>query len=158
MEVQDDLENIEASIRDLIPVSPVKKARVQMAKSWDFGTLLMTGEVIKALEDEGYFLAGKGHPSRGETVPQLEVDEAIIFKDFFPCGLSIPPIYFLHLVFETFKVQLHHLTPNGVLTLSKFCYACETYGAPPDLDTFCAYYELQSQPKKAKVDGVEVEY
>ena len=42
--------------------------------------------------------------------------------------------------------------------LSKFCYACETYGAPPDLDTFCTYYELQCRPKKAKVDGVEVEY
>jgi len=27
-----------------------------------------------------------------------------------------------------------------------------------DLDTFCAYYELQCQPKKAKVDSVEVEY
>jgi hypothetical protein len=33
-------------------------------------------------------------------------------------------------VLETFKVQLHHLTPNGILTLSKFCYACETYGTP----------------------------
>jgi hypothetical protein len=27
---------------------------------------------------------------------------------------------------------------------------------PPNLDTFCAYYELQCQPKKVKVDGVEV--
>jgi hypothetical protein len=36
VEVQDDLENIEASIRDLIHVSLVKKARVQMAKFWDF--------------------------------------------------------------------------------------------------------------------------
>ena len=62
------------------------------------------------------------------------------------------------MVLETFKVQLHHLTPNGVLTLSKFCYVCETYGAPLDLDTFCAYYELQCQPKKAKVDCVDVDY
>ena len=77
---------------------------------------------------------------------------------FFACGLRIPPVYFLRLVLETFKVQLHHLTPNNILTLSKFCYACETYGAPPDLDKFCAYYELQRQLKKAKVDGVEVEY
>lgn len=55
-------------------------------------------------------------------------------------------------------MQLHHLTPNGILTLSKFCYACETYGSPPDLDTFCAYYELQRQPKKTRVGGVELEY
>ena len=42
--------------------------------------------------------------------------------------------------------------------MSKFCYACETYGASPNLDTFCTYYELQHQPKKAKVEGVDVEY
>ena len=42
--------------------------------------------------------------------------------------------------------------------MSKFCYACETYGASPNLDMFCAYYELQRQPKKVRVEGVEVEY
>ena len=129
-----------------------------MAKSWDFGPSLMMEEAIKALEDEGCFLAGKGHPPRGEIVPQPEVDEVVVFKDFFACGLRIPLVYFVRLVLKIFKVQLHHLTPNGVLTLSKFCYACETYDALPDLDTFCVYYELQRQPKKAKVGGVEVEY
>ena len=69
MEAQDDLETIEASIEDLIPVSSAKKAKVQMAKSWDFGPSLMTEEAIKALEDEGCFPTGKGHPPRGETVP-----------------------------------------------------------------------------------------
>ena len=68
-EAQDDLENIEASIGDLIHVSSVKKAKVQMAKSWDFGPSLMMKEAIKALEDEGYFPAGKGRPPRGETMP-----------------------------------------------------------------------------------------
>lgn len=74
------------------------------------------------------------------------------------CLRTSSPVYFLQLVLETFKVQLYHLTPNEILTLSKFCYACETYRSPPDLDTFCAFYELQRQPKKGKVDGVEVEY
>ena len=103
-EAQDDLENIEASIGDLIPVSPVKKAKVQMARSWDFGPSLMMKEAIKALEDEGCFPARKGRPPRGETVPQPKVDEAVVFKDFFACGLRIPPVYFLHLILETFKV------------------------------------------------------
>jgi hypothetical protein len=34
------------------------------------------------------------------------------------------------LVLETFKVQLHHLTPNGILTQSKFYWVCESYGVP----------------------------
>lgn len=120
--------------------------------------MLMTKEAIKSLEEEGCFSEGKGHLPRGEMVPQPKADEAIMFKDFFSYGLWIPPIYFLRLVLETFKVQLHHLMLNEILTLSKFCYACKTYGSPPDLDTFCAFYELQWQLKKGKVDCVEVEY
>ena len=142
VEAQDGLEGIEASIGDLVPVSPAKKMKVQMAKSLDFGPSLMTEEAIKSLEEEGCFLEGKGRLPCGEMVPWPEVDAAVVFKDFFACGLRIPPIYFLRLVLETFKVQLHHLMPNGILTLSKFCYACEMYGALPDLDTFCTYYEL----------------
>ena len=53
-----------------------------MARSWDFGPSLMTEEAIKALEDQGCFPVGKGHPPRGETMPQPEVDEAVVFKDF----------------------------------------------------------------------------
>ena len=126
-----------------------------MAKSWEFGPTLMTEEAIKSLEEEGCFPEGKGRLPRGETVPQPEVDEAVVFKDFFSCGLRIPPVYFLRLVLKKFKVQLHHLTPNGILTLSKFCYACETYA--PHLDILCAYYELQRQPKRVEVGGVKLE-
>ena len=44
------------------------------------------------------------------------------------------------------------------LTLSKFCWACVSYGAELDVDTFCAYYELQKQPKKKEMrEGKEVE-
>jgi hypothetical protein len=32
--------------------------------------------------------------------------------------------------------------------LRKFCWACESFGAEPDLDTFCEYYKLQRQPKR----------
>ena len=137
------MENIEASVGDLILASPAKKAKKSMAKSWDFGPSLMTEEAIRSLEGEGCFPTGKGRHSHSETVPQPKADEAIIFKDFFTYGLCILPMYFLRLVLETLKVQLYHLTPNRILTLSKFCYACETYGAPPNLDTLCAYYELQ---------------
>jgi len=112
VEAQDGLEGIEASIGDLVPVSPAKKMKVQMAKSLDFGPSLMTEEAIKSLEEEGCFLEGKGRLPHGETVPRPEVDEAIVFKDFFACGLWIPSTYFLRLVLETFKVQLHHLMPT----------------------------------------------
>ena len=59
---------------------------------------------------------------------------------------------------DEFDVQIHHLTPNGFLTLSKFCWACESYGVEPDLDTFCTYYELQRQPKKVGDNEVIAQY
>jgi hypothetical protein len=40
---------------------------------------------------------------------------------YFACGLRLPSVKFLHEVLEEFDVQIHHLTPNGFLTLSKFC-------------------------------------
>jgi hypothetical protein len=43
------LENVEASVGDLVPVSSAERSRVQMAKSWDFGPTLMTEEAIKLL-------------------------------------------------------------------------------------------------------------
>jgi hypothetical protein len=80
----------------------------------------------------------------------------VVFRDFFSCGLRFPCTSFLGEVLDAFCVQLHHLTPNAFLTLSRFCWACESYGAAPDIDTFCAYFELQKQPKRMTVDGVEL--
>jgi len=108
----------------------------------------MTQEMIEGLEKAGCFAKGKGRPQQGETVPRSGVADAVVFKDFFACGLRFPAVRFLREVLENFKVQLHHLTPNSILTLSKFCWACESYGLEPDLDTFCEHYELQRQPKK----------
>jgi hypothetical protein len=48
------------------------------------------------------------------------------------------------------------LTPNAFLTLSKFCWACESYRAAPNIDTFCTYFELQKQLKKVTVHGVVI--
>lgn len=39
-----------------------------MKKTWEFGPLLVTVEVITKLEEVGCFPKGKGTPPRGETV------------------------------------------------------------------------------------------
>jgi hypothetical protein len=54
-------------------------------------------------------------------VPVPEDNEAVVFKDFFVCGLRTPPVPFLRQLLETFQVQLHQLTLNGILALAKFC-------------------------------------
>ena len=59
---------------------------------------------------------------------------------------------------EEFDLKIHHLTLNGFLTLSKFCWAYESYGATPYLDTFYTYYELRRQPKKVGEDELIAQY
>ena len=51
---------------------------------------------------------------------------------------------------EAFNVELQHFSPNRILTLSKFAWACESCGVVPNIDIFCSYFELQRQPKKVK--------
>jgi hypothetical protein len=95
-------------------------------------------------------------PLVGQTVPSLDEGYVVVFRYYFSCSLRLPSIMFLREVLEEFQLHIHHLTPSGFLILSKFCWACESYGVEPNVDTFCAYYELQRQPKKVKVDGVEL--
>ena len=73
--------------------------------------------------------------------------DAVVFRDFFLCDLRFLVARFLRQVLEAFEVQLHHLMPNGIVTLSKFCWACLSYGVEPNVGTFYEYYELQRQPK-----------
>ena len=79
-------------------------------------------------------------------------------RTFFACSLRLPSVKFLRQVLEELDLQIHHLTPNGFLTLSKFCWACQSYGAEPHLDTFCTYFELQRQPKKVGAQGLVAQY
>lgn len=135
-DIEEDLASVEASVGDLVSC---EESKAEMRKTFDFGPSLMTKERIKDLEAEGCFPRGKVRPPNGETVPKLDFNKVVVFKDFFACGLRFPSVRFLREVLEAFKVQLHHLTPNGILTLSKFCWACESDGVEPDLDTLCDY-------------------
>jgi hypothetical protein len=126
-------------------------------KTWYIGPSSVTEATLAEMREDGWFRAGRVvPPPDGETTPNPLEGYAVVFRDFFSCGLRFPYTSFLSEVLEAFHVQLHHLTPNAFLTLSKFCWACEFYGAVPNIDTFCAYFELQKQPKKVTVDGVEL--
>ena len=145
--LEEDLGSVSASVGDLITAD----SRDMAIKSWDFGPSAITEDSVVEMLKESYFPSLRIKiPPPGQTVPELEEGYAVVFRDFFTCGLHLPYVPFLRGLLETFNVQLHHLTPTAFLTLSKFCWACVSYGAELDVDTFCAYYELQKQPKKKK--------
>ena len=89
----------------------------------------MSKKMILELEKDACIPMGRAKLPQGKTVPMPSKDYAVVFKDYFSYGLCLSSIRFLHEVLEEFDVQVHHLTPNGFLTLSKFCWACESYGA-----------------------------
>ena len=97
----EDLASIEASVGDLIGV---EEAGLMAGKTWDFGPSLMTKKMITKLEKEGTFPTDRAKPPQGETVPSPGKDYAVVFKDYFSCGLRLPSVKFLHQVLEEFDL------------------------------------------------------
>lgn len=139
-ELEEYLESVEAFVSDLVSA---EEFTAMASKTWDFGPSSVNEEAIAEMLNEGFFRAGRAMPPVvGDTIPQPLEGYAVVFKDYFTCGLRFLAAGFLHQVLEAFQLQIHHLTPNGFLTLSKFCWACQSYGVVPNIDTFYTYFEL----------------
>ena len=134
--LEEDISGVEASVADLITAEEVGDM-AGSSGTWDFGPSLLTKDMIEELRQLGCF-----GDAKGETIPKPKAADATVLRDFFLCGLRFPAARFLCQVLEAFEVQLHHLTPNGIVTLSKFCRACLSYGAQSNIGTFYEYYEL----------------
>jgi hypothetical protein len=52
-------------------------------------------------------------------------------------------------------VQLYHLMPNAIITISKFIWAVTSYEGHPTADVFTQHYELHYQNKKIHLEGCE---
>jgi hypothetical protein len=92
-ELKEDVAGVEASISDLVGAS---EGELMASKTWDFGESSITEQMIAKMEEEGYFKAGQAKPLPvGETVPSPAQGYAVVFRDYFTCGLRLPPISFL---------------------------------------------------------------
>jgi hypothetical protein len=57
----------------------------------------------------------------------------------------MPPHPVLFDILLRFQVQLHRLTPNAIVQLSKYIWAVTSFGAVPFADGFTKRYELHYQ-------------
>ena len=64
----------------------------------------MTKDMIEELRQLGCFGDAKVKPPHGEMIPKPQAADAVVFKDFFLCGLRFPAARFLHQVLEAFEV------------------------------------------------------
>jgi hypothetical protein len=89
-----------------------------------------------------YFPKGYGRPSGAQFIPEPRANEVVIFDDIFIAGLRMPLHPVLVDILHKFLVQLHHLTPNTIVQISKFIWAITSYGGHPNVDVFAQHYEL----------------
>jgi hypothetical protein len=73
---------------------------------------------------------------------------------FYQQGFGVPSHQFLHLLLQFYCLELHHLTPSGILHIAAFVTLCEAYvGIEPHFDLgnyfFHAWQKLGSDAEAA---------
>jgi hypothetical protein len=96
---------------------------------------------VKEMESLSFFPVGCGRATGAETSPRPD-DEVFVFESLFVAGLRLPFHDFLIAVLDKFKVQIHQLTPNVVVALSKFIWATTTFSGDPSTEVFAKHYCL----------------
>jgi hypothetical protein len=103
---------------------------------------MMKTRLVSLRSSGHYFSKGYGGRPGAESVPESRPDEAIVFKDLFTAGLRIPPHPVLLDILCKFRVQLHQLTSNATVQISKFIWAATSCGGRPTANVFAQHYEL----------------
>jgi hypothetical protein len=95
---------------------------------------------IQALEDEG--IVAPQAESRWRTdhkalVPTPNSTEILMLKSHVERGLSMPPSHFFSNLLKFYGLQLHHIAPNGLVSMAGYAALCEGYlRIQPRVDLF----------------------
>jgi hypothetical protein len=97
---------------------------------------------------------GDGRAPLDEQVPTPALDEVVVFRDFFICGLRFPCNPMLVAMLDKFSVKIHQLSPNSFLELSKFFWIMRTFRCNFSADVFARLFEMVVEPGIIKLgDG-----
>jgi len=66
-------------------------------------------------------------PSPKEVLPDPRANERVCFAEFLPRGFALPLHDFVRGLLFAYGVQIHDLTPNGVLHIAVFITLCECF-------------------------------
>jgi hypothetical protein len=98
----------------------------------------MSSVRVQDMQQLGYFGGGVARVPGTEEVPEPK-GELVVFEAFFVAGLRLPTHRFVGEVLCRFNVQIHQLTPNAVVALSKYVWATTSYGGQPSVEVFMKY-------------------
>ena len=86
---------------------------------WDHGS-----GVLRA---NGLVAGGAVRIPGNEQVPAPTADERVCFQAFFPHGFALTIHPFVRGLLYSYRLQLHDLTPNGILHIACFITLCESF-------------------------------
>jgi hypothetical protein len=127
-------------------LSTVAAEELRAGDTVDFGVSRMSSVRVQDMQRLGYFGNGVARVPGTEEVPAPE-GELVVFEAFFAAGLRLPAHRFVGEVLRRFSVQIHQLTPNAVVALSKYVWATTSYGGQPSVEVFAKYYCLHWQKR-----------
>jgi hypothetical protein len=127
-------------------LSSLMAEELRAGDSVDFGVSRMSSARVQYMQRLGYFGGGVARVPGTEEVPKPE-GELVVFEAFFAAGLRLPAHRFVGKVLRRFNVQIHQLTPNAVVALSKYVWATTSYGGQPSVEVFPKYYCLHWQKR-----------
>ena len=107
----------------------------------EFGTSRISSVHVLKMQRLGYFGDGVGRVPGAEEIPEPE-GELVVFEAFFIAGLRLPAHRFVSEVLRRFDVQVHQLTSNAVVALTKYVWAVASYGGQPSVEVFAKNYCL----------------
>jgi hypothetical protein len=134
----------DASSEETLSTVAVEELRV--GDTVDFGVSRMPSVRVQDMQRLGYFGGRVARVPGTEEVPEPK-GELVVFEAFFAAGLRLPAHRFVGEVLRRFNVQIHQLTPNAVVALSKYVWATTSYGGQPSFEVFAKYYCLHWQKR-----------
>ncbi len=127
-------------------LSSLMAKELRAGDSVDFGVSRMSSVRVQDMQRLGYFGGRVARVPGTEEVPAPE-GELVVFEAFFAAGLRLPAHRFVDEVLRRFNVQIHQLTPNAMVALSKYVWATTSYGGQPSVEVFAKYYCLHWQKR-----------
>jgi hypothetical protein len=104
----------------------------------DWTPSTITPSHLQKLVKQGFMAAAElaaYHVPEDPTFPTPMKGNMVSFVAFYERGFSTPSHRFLHLLLCHYGLELHHLTPLGVLHIVAFVTLCEAYlGIDPEFD------------------------
>jgi hypothetical protein len=120
---------------------------LQLGHTMEFDTSRISSVCVQEMQQLGYFGDGVGRVLGAEEIPELE-GKLVVFEAFFVAGLYLPAHRFVAKVLRRFEVQIHQLTPNAVVALTKYVWAVASYSGQPSVEVFAKNYCLHWQKRK----------